>query len=370
MKNNVIEDLTLIVGGRKISGWTSVRVTRGIERCPSDFEINMTELYPGEASAFVIQPGDACQVLLGPDLVITGYVERFIPQISASQHSIRVIGRSKCADLVDCAAEWPNSQISGANVLEVARKLALPYGKFSDGRESIPLTVTSDVADLGPVIPQFNLMLGETPFAIIERLCRYAALLAYDLPDGNLFLTRVSTVAAASGFEEGLNVQSAALTYSSDQIFSEYVAFVQSVDTFSDVGDTGNLLAIVEEPNMARHRKMVIIAESGDSDFIVTKRRAMWEASRRYGRSFQLRVTTDGWRDSSGALYAPNTLVPLSLPSLKLLGATWLISQVTYNRDGQNGTTCELVIMQPEAFDIQPMLLYKAHADVPVAAGR
>jgi prophage tail gpP-like protein len=53
----MIDDLTLIVGGRQISGWTSVRVTRGIERCPSDFEVEMTELYPDEASAFVIQPG-------------------------------------------------------------------------------------------------------------------------------------------------------------------------------------------------------------------------------------------------------------------------------------------------------------------------
>lgn len=364
------DDLTLTVGGRKMSGWTSIRVTRGIERCPSDFEITMTELYPNEVSAFIIQPGDSCTVKLGDDLVITGYVDRFSPSFSAGQHAIRVMGRSKCADLVDCAAEWPNGQISGSNVLEIARKLAEPYGKFSDGRQAIPLTVGSNVTDLGPIIKQFNLILGETPFAIIERLCRYAALLVYDLPDGNLFLTRVATVAAASGFQEGINVQSASMDYCSDQMYSVYEAFIQNLDTFSDAGDDGNLLAIVEDPNMARHRKMVIIAENGDSEFVVTKKRALWESNRRFGRSLRLHVTTDGWRDSSGALYAPNTLVPLSLRSLKLVDATWLISEVTYNRDGQNGTTCDLVIMPPEAFDIQPILLYKVLADIPAAAGK
>lgn len=42
------DELTLSIGGRQLSGWTSTRVTHGIEHCPSDFEISMTERYPGE----------------------------------------------------------------------------------------------------------------------------------------------------------------------------------------------------------------------------------------------------------------------------------------------------------------------------------
>ncbi|WP_422449499.1 phage baseplate assembly protein, partial [Thermoanaerobacterium sp. DL9XJH110] len=42
-----MEELILTVGGRELSGWTEVRVTRGIERCPSDFQIGMTERFPG-----------------------------------------------------------------------------------------------------------------------------------------------------------------------------------------------------------------------------------------------------------------------------------------------------------------------------------
>src|SRR4051794_33900829 len=122
------DDLTLKLAGNFISGWTSIRVSRGIERCPSDFDSSLTELFPGEAADLVAPPGDPCEVMIGSDLVITGYVDRFRPGIAASQHSIRVTGRGKCQDLLDSSAEWPNSQISGSSILGIAQKLAQPYG--------------------------------------------------------------------------------------------------------------------------------------------------------------------------------------------------------------------------------------------------
>jgi prophage tail gpP-like protein len=359
------DDLTLIIGGRMLSGWTSIRVTRGIERCPADFEVMMTELYPDEVGAFVIFPGDYCQVLLGADLVITGYVDRFSPAFTNGSHSIQVSGRSKCADLIDCAAEWPNGQISGSSVLEIARKLAEPYGVSTKGGASYALTVSSDAVDPGPIIPQFSLSLGETAFAIIDRICRYTAFLAYDNPDGNLFLTRVGTVAAASGFEQGVNVQAASITYAMDEQYSEMLGYVLAVDTFHDISDTGNLQIIVSDGDVTRHRRKIIVAESGDSGFEVLKKRAYWEIVRRSGRSRQLKVTTDGWRDSAGKLYTPNTRIPVNFPALKITPVSWLISEVTYRRDGQSGTTCDLVIMPPEAFMPQPSLLYRVYSDVP-----
>jgi len=364
------DDLTLVVGGRKISGWNSVRVTRGIERCPSDFDVELTELYPGEVQGVVIKPGDYCQVLLGADLVITGYVDRYVPRISAGAHSIRVMGRSKCADLVDCDAEWPGGQISGSSVLEIAKKLALPYGVSTNGGASYPLTVSCGVADIGPQIPLFNLSLGEKAMDIIERICRFAALLSYDDTAGNLVLVRVGTVTAASGFTEGVNVQEASMEYSMDGLYSEVLAYIQSLDTFSDISDIGNLLATVPDPNVSRHRRKVVVAETGDSNFDVVKRRATWEVARRSGRSRRLALTTDGWRDLAGVLYTPNTLVPVDFPSLKLAPASWLISEVTYKRGGESGTTCDLVIGPPDSFLPEPTLLYQSLADVPAAAGQ
>lgn len=351
-------DLTLVVGGSQLSGWTRVRVTRGIERCPSDFSIEMTEKYPGQPFDITVQPGDECQVLIGGDLVITGYIDKVSPAFDPQNHSITVSGRSKCQDLVDCAAEWPGGQILGSSVLDIAQKLAKVYGIY-----------VSATGDVGAGIPQFNLLLGETPYDVIERICRYRALLPYDDPDGNLVLGAVGTKQAASGFKEGVNVERARAVFSMDQRYSEYIAFLQSVDVFTDTGNGGNLLGTAYDKGVQRHRRRVIIAEAGGGGQDVAKQRANWEAARRYGRSGCVMLSTDSWRDSAGVLYKPNTLVPLTLPTLKITGKTWVIGEVSYAR-GEQGTRAQLTIMPPEAFNPEPILLQALPADVPAGASQ
>jgi prophage tail gpP-like protein len=351
------DDLSLVAGGLTISGWNSLRVSRGIERCPSDFEFIMTERFPGELKTVVITPGDACQVKLGNDVVITGYVDRFAPSYSAGgaggQHSIQISGRGKCEDLVDCAAEWPSNQMSGVSALAIAQKLCQPYG-----------ITASAIGPMGAAIPQFNIMWGETAFEIIERVCRYRALLAYDGPDGNLILSGVGTQKAACGFKEGVNVQSASIVYSADQRYSQYVVRRLNTDNLAGTGVGGDILQTFADPQITRHRRRYIIAENGDTAGAdVALQRGAWEASRRAGRSYQVRLITDNWRDSNGVLWTPNTLVPLELPALHIAQAEWLISEVTYKRD-ESGTTAELIIMPAPAFNIEPLLLFPSFPDV------
>ena len=235
----------------------------------------------------------------------------------------------------------------------MAAKLAQPYG----------INVGATQVDVGEPIPQMNFIHGETGYEIIERVCRYRALLAYELPDGSLFLTRVGDTQAASGFTQGQNVQAASIEYSADQRFSEYQCFMQSMDVLSDPGEGGNLLAIVTDASVLRNRKMVIIAPGGEGGYNVCIQTATWEMNRRQGRSMMLNLTTDSWRDSAGVLWTPNTLVPLSLPALKLERAMWLISSVSYKLD-ENGTTADLTIMPPGAFQPQPILLQPQYAEV------
>lgn len=39
------DDLTLEVGGRAITGWSKIQVTRGIEKLPSSFELSLMDRY-------------------------------------------------------------------------------------------------------------------------------------------------------------------------------------------------------------------------------------------------------------------------------------------------------------------------------------
>lgn len=361
----ISDDVSLLIGGRRWSGWTDVRITRGIERLPSDFQVSLTEFSPTERGRGIeILRGDPVQVLIGEDAVLTGYVDRIMRSLDTRSHTVTITGRSKCADLVDAAAEWPGGQIVGSTVLEIAQKLAAPYG----------INVTAP-GDPGPAIPKFNLMLGETPFAIIERLCRFGQLLAYDDPDGDLVLSTVSSRQTASGFREGVNVMRASFVGAMDQRFSEVVAYQQSVATLNDIGEGGNLQAMISDTAVPRHRRHVVISEtSGGIGWEIAGRRAGWEAARRRGRSTVVQVSTDSWRDSKGVVYAPNRLALVELPTLRVSSALLTIGEVTYH-SGPGGTQCDLTLMPPEAFtpqpfDVRQLLPFAELADIAAKAGK
>lgn len=346
------DDLTLTVGDQSLAGWTDVRVTRRLEGIPNDFEIGMTERFPGQTDAFLVQSGDPCVVTLGDDTVLTGYVDRFSRGYDAGSHSLTITGRGKTQDLVDCMAEWASGQISGSNALEIAQKLATPYG----------LTV-SCLGDPGPAIPQFNLTIGETAFDIIERICRYAGLLVYEGADGNLILGTAQSTAAASGFSEGVNVQSAHVLGAMDQRFSEYLVFLLATDTLGDIGEGTNLSFTAKDPNVPRHRRTGLIAEAGGGGLDVTQRRAVWEAARRLARGLSATIICDSWRDSAGTLWTPNTLAPISLPGLKLDGVNWTFGEIEYRRAEHTGTTCQVTMMDPAAFTPEPLQIMPQFLD-------
>lgn len=341
------DDLILNVGGQNISGWTDIAVTRGIECLPSHFNIGITEKYPNNVTQVSVSPGNMCKVFLGKDLVITGYVDRYMPSYGPNDHTVRVTGRGKCQDLVDCSAEYPNNEIANVTALALAQKLASPYG----------ITVTAlAAAATDTIISKYDLMWGETAYDVLERACRYVQLLAYDGTDGNLILAQVGTATAASGLTEGQNVRSASAVFSADQRYSDYVVRLMSISSLLELGNGGDILETLNDKGVGRHRLRYIIAENGGNYINVAKARGIWEMNRRLGRSQQVRVTTDSWRDSAGALWTPNSLVPLSLPSLKITNQNWLIGEVTY-RLYAGGTSADLTLMPPTAFQPQPIAL-------------
>ncbi|MGZ3272373.1 MAG: phage baseplate assembly protein [Caulobacteraceae bacterium] len=339
------EDLVLYVGGNKLTGWTDISLTRGVERCPNDFQISLSELAPSDAHAVEIEAGAPCTVSLGDDVVITGYVDRYAPFMRPTATGITVSGRGRCQDLVDCSADWPGGQIKGQNILEVATKLAEPFG----------IAVSCSV-DPGPVIPQFNLMRGETPWDIIERYCRAAALLCFEDADGNLVLDLEGSETHASGVKQGRNVEMATTTMAMDERFSEYDVFFLATEPVGIDGGGADLVGKSTDPNVKRYRPHYAVAETGFGGPDIAQKRAHWEAARRQARGFCANVTVDSWRDSAGKLWTPNTRVPIDLPYLKAADDVWILGEVTYRRDG-TGTHADLTLMKPGAYTPEPILL-------------
>jgi prophage tail gpP-like protein len=353
---------------RTITGWENIRLTRGIERCPSDFDLVMSEPYENDTDV-MISEGDYIEIFLGQDHVFTGFVDRVNPSYSATEHTVRISGRSLCQDITDCGGNWFGLQLRNMTVDKIAQFLCDFYG----------ITVrVADGTDVGAPIVQLNPMVGETIYAILERICRFRALLLYDMPDGSLMLAAggkqtnnpsspsIGANTVAGGFEEGINVQSASVLYSMDGRYSDYDGVYLALDTLRDTGGGSNLVAHSTDPDVTRYRYKATICESVVNGKDIAQMRIDWEMTRRNGRGQQVRLATDSWRDADGWLYAPNSLTYVHLPKLKLLNKNWLISEVTYKRDAEQGTTCELTIMKPSAFYQEPIVLNPVAPDTQV----
>jgi prophage tail gpP-like protein len=345
------DNVTLSVGGTAVSGWNHIRITRGLEKACAEFELAFTERYPG-VDEITVAAAQSCTVSIGSDLVVSGYVDQVHRGMGPDEHAISVVGRGKCQDLQDAAAEWTGGQIMGTSSLDVATKLAQPFG----------IKVTQ-IGSPGPAIPQFNFYRGEKAWEIIEKVCRASTQLCYEGTDGNLILSAVGATQAASGFAEAVNVQRARVSESSDQRYSDYECYLVSSNVFQDAGDGQRAYATAKDPGIPRHRKYIFIAEQGYGAQDICQRRVNWEAARRAGRGTSVSVTVDSWRDSSGALWAPNTLASIWLPTLKLTPTQLLIGQVSFLLDDEGGTRAEVVLMPSDAFMPQPTLLQPEFAD-------
>ncbi|MFW0827811.1 phage baseplate assembly protein, partial [Cronobacter dublinensis] len=86
----------LRVNGREWGGWTSVRISAGVDRAARDFNVEITRQWPGATeSTPQIKNGDAVEVRIGDDLVLTGWIEATPVRYDARSLSMAIVGRSK-----------------------------------------------------------------------------------------------------------------------------------------------------------------------------------------------------------------------------------------------------------------------------------
>lgn len=343
---------TLKINGEIYGGWTGFRFDASMCQAARAFEFKLTEKWPGRKENWRIREGDACTIELDGEKVLTGWVDVFNPDYGPDAHGVRVTGRSKTCDLVDCSAMVPGGQFKGYTVDAIARTLAATVG-LGDIKVIAKAPVGDALADV-----QINP--GETCFELIDRLCRLRALLACDDADGNLVLTR----AGAGGFgrrgalRRGVNIHSAGATLSQDRRFSDYYVRGQQTGTDNLFGtEASGPQAHVKDAAVKRKRPKLVIAENQGTiaDF---QQRAQWE--QRFGAAESVRAThraTD-WRDADGGLWLPGYLVPVDDDWLGI-SQDLLIETASFVKDEQ-GTGVELTLLPPDALTPEPVIAAEA----------
>jgi prophage tail gpP-like protein len=364
----------LRIGDEAYSGWKTLRVSRSLENACADFAVTVSERWALLDQAWQIMPGNTAKLYFEEELVLTGYVDAYDPQYSATDHEIAVTGRSKTCDFVDSSVVYEtDGQFKNLTPGQLARLLAAPFG----------IEVLADFE--GEPIPDAQVQQGETCFALLERLCRLQEILVTDDAQGRLVLTRAGAGQCSTVLAQGVNILTAGATHNDSERFSEYIVKAQrpANRTYDDFGETGDarlfaglstgqrfaaqratgakretapktltqITGTVKDAGITRYRPHVIVAES-QADGTEAQQRADWEMRRRLGKSKLANVSVQGWRQRDGRLWLQNESVFIQSPWLDLYEPL-LIKDVQFEY-GDGGEVTELQLVLPDSLLPEP----------------
>ena len=324
-----LDKVSVIVGGKVHSDWSGY----GID---SDFLIpadawSMRLGLPAGIFPEGVARGVPVQVRVGPDVVMSGRIDRVSRTVSRDQVSLSVTGRDGAAILVDCASPLLTSR--QASLEEVIAQVVRPLGI-----KNIELHAESSIRN-----DKITTEPGERAWDILLRACAGRGLWPWFRPDGTLVIGGPDYTAAPvatlvmrrSG--KGNNLLSLTDESSMDRSFSRLTVLAQGhahstnkkkslvidvsstdsmtvtegVDTTDTELETGlpetgqhGLTFTVEDPTVAYYRPQVVVMHDADDlEQVRYRARKMMADARLEGYSLIARV--HGHRTSDGVLWEP-----------------------------------------------------------------
>lgn len=331
-------NIDLYVNGRVYGGWKQASITRSLDAIAGKFDLVSMDKWDATAQRWTIFPGDECQVKIDGKVLITGYVDKAGPSYDAESHGIKILGRDKTADLVDCSAIVKSAELRGLKLEGIVEALAKPFG----------IGVVKQV-DSGPVFQSFAIQPGETAWEAIERAARQRFMVVTTDGQGNAVVADIGASRAADALVEGKNIKTASAEYDYSQRFSEYIVKGQAAAANDGWEDAKvDVESRATDPNVKRYRPKIVNAEMQASDGSA-ENRAQLEAASRAGKSTKISVTVHGWTMSNGELWPVNALVSIRSPLLSI-DEDLVISEVKFNVSDSAGITTDLQLTRPDAY--------------------
>lgn len=367
MSSNQVE---IRVGGKRYGGWKSVLITSSIEQVARAFALEVTENFPGNTAFTALQTGELVQVYIGEDLVCTGYITSTPIRYDDKTITVQVQGKSRTVDLVDCCppsaayappaasanlwsevkgksgkaqaspstAAKPQTSWKNLPAGRIIEELAKPYG--------ITLTISAESNE----VKTHTVNPGETVFESIKRLITKDNLVLTDDEAGNLVLVEPGGAGQATdALELGGNILKASARFDASARFSHYVALGQHAGTDEDFGRTAaEDKGIAVDPEVTRFR-LKVLKDSGQASTKTAGARARFEANFQAARFRAVTYTVQGWRQSDGSLWRPNTKVIVRDQTLFPGGLEMLVVQTKLQLSSA-GMTAELGLMPPDGY--------------------
>lgn len=329
------EIITVEVDGRRYQSWTRVQVRASMAEAARSFRLEAAFEIGALATAWTFRAGSELSIYANDDLLLTGFVDRYQPQIEGRKASVVISGRSKSADAIDSSALHPTGRFENKKPDEIANEIMEKTG--------LDLKVSTDRI-LEPV-ESYQLTPGESIFRCLERMCRSQGMSLMGEADGSIRITNAEQAERQrGGIFEGVNLLKGSADHNWSNRHSEY--YVRGQRPFGTGADNLEVEALARDAGVDRKR-VIVVVQDDDTDEKRAKKRAKNRRDRAAGNGLRASITTQGYRDEAGTIWTPGCLVWVESTALNI-AQDMLIESVNYSQD-DGGSVADLELCDPRA---------------------
>lgn len=346
-------EVTLLVGTQKLAGWKSVSVSRALDALADTFEFTLVDVRESGLTPF--SPSKTCVITIeksvgGLDIrekVLTGYIDNVSMDVDSGMLSLRISGRSKTADIVDCSAEYlPSNSWNKTLLSTIVRDLLVPLG--------LSLDFISTQASSRDAILSITLNAGDSIFDVIDKECRKRGILAVTNPSGELELITIGDRVSRDKLIYGENVISASISFDYANRYSQYK--VKGQKSGDGDGWTTSKIQIFGEATdgifQSQRTRLKIMSMDSDGTNKDAQNMAAWEAQTRAGKTGKLSVRVPSWFQSDNTLWEVGTLIFCGIPPLRI-AEQLLVNSVRFSQD-DSGSICDLELVHADTYLPEP----------------
>lgn len=325
------EIVSLIVGGVAYTAWTSMSVKYSAQSGEITFQVNAADEAPDLlSSAFLFEPGTACELRSNGDLLVNGFITDLEISIDPNDHPLSVSGKSKGCDAHDCSVDHPKHEFEEKDVKQIANECGTNVSFTSD--------VTLEK------IKKVRINPGEDCYKAIDKLARARGLILTGQKDGTIKITKAGQNRHSGAIVEGVNMVTGSAKFSDQKRHNKYKVKGQERD------GTGKEKTQVEQEatdsgGRSGRTKVLIMDQNMPKN--LAKSAAEQVKKRRQGESVKATVTTQGFRDQGGTIWEAGWVVFVQSVMLHL-SDDLAIESVELKQDN-DGSSSTLQLVDPRA---------------------
>lgn len=327
----------LLIAGKLHDHWQSYDIDSDLQTPADDFNVSIG--LPDGVTPPEVAAGEAVEVRVGGDTVLTGRIDAVSRKISAGQNTLSISGRDGAAVLLDCSAPIFNAQDLGLQ--EIVSQIVQPLGVTKVRIDAAQPAKTKKV-QIEP---------GSSAWRALEQYAEANGVWPWFEPDGTLVVGGPDyskpPVADLVMRQDGRNNNILEIDYSNSMAkrYSEITVLGQNH------GGKHNLKGVAKDESVKVHRPLIVV-ESDVDDAAEAERKAKKRLADGRLDGLTIRVTVRGHRTSDGLLWTPGQRIRLLCEPLGLDGVYFLMSR-NFSASRSQGAQTRLTLKEDGAWVLE-----------------